>query len=172
VKSLFTNETFFVLTSFFRVDTLLELFAMMKHQIRRPSHHLFILFSLIFVVSFFNYSKSFAIDHTSTSSGSSAAEIDPGSQIARSFQQVSPTETIYINLPIIEQNAQTTPEPVAEDPGAVTDVEIDIGTPTPTPIPIQSGSENLPIVIGALAIIIVIILAWFFIGFLPNRSRD
>jgi hypothetical protein len=145
---------------------------MKKDLIGRPSSQFSIVLSLVFVISFLSYSTTFALDHTSTTNGGRAAEIKPESQHFRTFQQVSPTETIYINLPIIEQNAQSTPEPVADDSVAATEVEIDIGTPTPTPIPVQSGSVNLPIVIGAMAIIVVIVLAWFFIGFLPNRSRE
>ena len=145
---------------------------MMNDRIRRPSHQFSIALFLVFVISFLSYSTTIAVDHNSITNERRAEEINPESQNIRSLQQVSPTVTIYINLPLIEQNAQTTPEPVADDSVAVPEVDIDPGTPTPTPIPVQSGSVNLPIVIGALAIIIVIILAWFFIGFLPNRNRD
>jgi hypothetical protein len=144
---------------------------MKKVLIGRPSHQFTFVLSIVLVISFLSYSTTFALDHTSITNGSKVNEINPETKNYRSFQQVSPTETIYINLPIIEQNAQTTPEPVTDDSAAVTEIESDSGTPTPTPIPVQSGSVNLPIVIGALAIIIVIILAWFIISFLPNRSR-
>jgi len=145
---------------------------MKKAQILRSSQQFSIALILIFVISLLNYSTTFAVDHNSITNERRAGEINPESQNIRSLQQISPTVTININLPLIEQNAQTTPEPVADDSVAGPEVEIDTGTPTPTPIPVQSGSVNLPIVIGALVIIIVIILAWFFVGFLPNRSRD
>ena len=87
-------------------------------------------------------------------------------------QSISPTGTIIINLPIIEQNVPTsTPLPNENYPAPESGVETVPGTPTPTPIPIQTGSENIPIVIGAFAIIIVILLAWFFIGYLPSRNK-
>jgi len=84
----------------------------------------------------------------------------------------SPTGTLIFNLPIVEQNVPTS-APVqldnypAPDPG----IESPPGTPTPTPIPVQTGSANVPIVIGALAIITVILLAWFFVGYLPSRNK-
>ncbi len=82
------------------------------------------------------------------------------------------TGTLIFNLPIVEQNVPTS-APVqldnypAPDPG----IELPPGTPTPTPIPVQTGSANVPIVIGALAIITVILLAWFFVGYLPSRNK-
>ena len=70
---------------------------------------------------------------------------------------------------LFHQHAQINLVPLE---GAPTEAEPDPGTPTPTPIPIQRGSTNLPIVFGALAIVIVIILAWFFVGFLPKRDKE
>lgn len=88
-------------------------------------------------------------------------------------QENSPTGTIIINLPIIEQNVPTsTPVPNNSYPAPDSGTESPPGTPTPTPIPVQTGSANLPIVIGALAIITVILLAWFFVGYLPSRSKE
>jgi hypothetical protein len=145
---------------------------MKKNWIRRPSHQLSIALILVSVISFLSSSTTFAVDLGSISNKVRMEEINSEFQIIRLLQQVSPTVTIHINLPLIEQIAQTTPEPAAADTAAVPEVEIETGTQTPTPIPVQSGSANLPIVIGALAIIAVIILAWFFIGFLPNRNRD
>ena len=88
-------------------------------------------------------------------------------------QSISPTGTIIFNLPIIEQSLPTsTPLPNENYPAPEPGVETVPGTPTPTPIPIQTGSENVHIVIGAFAIIIVVVLAWFFIGYLPSRSKD
>jgi hypothetical protein len=144
---------------------------MKKNWIRRPSHQLSIALILVSVISFLSSSTTFAVDLGSISNMVRREEINSEFQIIRLLQQVSPTVTIHINLPLIEQIAQTTPEPAAADSAAVPEVEIETGTQTPTPIPVQSGSVNLPIVIGALAIIAVIILAWFFIGFLPNRNR-
>jgi hypothetical protein len=76
------------------------------------------------------------------------------------------------NLPIVEHNVPVStpiPNEIYPAPGVV--IESTPGTPTPTPIPVQSGSDNLPIVIGALAIIIVILFAWFFVGYIPSRNK-
>ena len=84
----------------------------------------------------------------------------------------SPTGTLIFNLPIVEQNVQTsTPVPLDNYPAPDSGIELPPGTPTPTPIPVQTGSANVPIVIGALAIITVILLAWFFVGYLPSRNK-
>ena len=91
-------------------------------------------------------------------------------QTIRFNQQVA--ATIILNLPIIEQNAPTkTPVPLNDESQADSKTEINTGTPTPQPIPVQTGSVNLPIVIGALAIMLVIILAWFFVGYLPANNK-
>lgn len=84
----------------------------------------------------------------------------------------SPTGTLMFNLPIVEHNVPVStpiPNEIYPAPGAV--IESTPGTPTPIPIPVQSGSDNLPIVIGALAIIIVILFAWFFVGYIPSRNK-
>lgn len=87
-------------------------------------------------------------------------------------QSISPTVTLIFNLPIIEQNVPTsTPVPDENYPAPESGVETVAGTPTPTLIPAQSGSDNVPIVIGAFAIIIVILFAWVFIGYLPSRNK-
>ena len=92
-------------------------------------------------------------------------------QTIRINQQV--TATIIINLPIIEQNAPTkTPVPLNDDSQANSETELNTGTPTYQPISVQTGSVNLPIVIGALAIMLVIILAWFFVGYLPAKNKE
>ena len=112
-------------------------------------------------VGFSNTSLSWKVGNTIQYSHDSLTE-----------QSISPTGTIIINLPIIEQNVPTsTPLPNENYPAPESGVETVPGTPTPTPIPIQTGSENIPIVIGAFAIIIVILLAWFFIGYLPSRNK-
>jgi hypothetical protein len=88
--------------------------------------------------------------------------------------QTTPSVINFVNLPIVEQSAPAaTLVPVIYSSGSNELAEEDTSTPTPTPtpIPIQSGSTNFPIVIGALAIIIVIILTWFFVGYLPSRSK-
>ena len=138
----------------------------MKH-----SQQVSIVILLITIVSFLGYSSTSAAAENRTWILHQINGQDQASGHYRSTKQDSPTETIYVNLPIIEQNAQTTPEPID---GSIAEVETDTdpGTPTPTPIPIQRGSVNLPIVIGALAIILVIILAWFFVGYLPGRKRE
>ena len=87
-------------------------------------------------------------------------------------QAASPTGTVVLNLPIIENNApDSTPLPPDSYPAPESTPESTPGTPTPTLIPVQTGSANVPIVFGALAIISVILLAWFFVGYLPSRNR-
>lgn len=89
-----------------------------------------------------------------------------------SMQAVTATGTMVINLPIIEQNAPTsTPTPIGGYPGPDQATPSETYTPTPTPIPVQTGSTNLPIVIGVIGIIVVILVAWLFFGYLPQRSR-
>ena len=88
-------------------------------------------------------------------------------------QEVTTTGTMVINLPIVEQNAPTlTSTPVGGYPGPVQATPSQTFTPTSTPIPVQTGSTNLPIVFGALGIIAVILIAWLFFGYLPQRSRE
>jgi len=97
---------------------------------------------------------------------------DANIHLVNTAQSNSATQTIVFNLPIIEQNSPTsTPIPVDIYPAPEIEVEITPGTPTPTPIPVQSGSVNFPIVFGALGIIVVTILAWFFVGYLPARKN-
>jgi hypothetical protein len=89
------------------------------------------------------------------------------------YQAALPTNTVIINLPIIENNAPiSTPLSPESYPAPESSPENPPGTPTPTPIPVQTGSANVPIVLGALAIISVILLAWFFLGYLPSRIKD
>lgn len=98
------------------------------------------------------------------------SDIDPDNYLPSTIKQNDPTETLVYNLPIIEHNtSELTPLPTDAYPAPETAVPTITGTPTPTQIPVQSGSENLPIVLGAGAIIVVILLAWFFIGYLPSR---
>jgi hypothetical protein len=92
---------------------------------------------------------------------------------ADSFRiQSTPSITSVVNLPIIEQNAPpATPTPINGYPVPILVTPINTFTPTVTPIPIQTGSTNVPIVIGALAIIAVVVLAWFFVGYIPRRTK-
>jgi len=62
------------------------------------------------------------------------------------------------------KSSEITPVPDTSD-------QIDTPTPTPTPIPVQTGTTNLPIVIGAGVIIGVILLAWLFVSYLPNKNQ-
>ena len=119
---------------------------------------------LVFVINYFGFSNasfSWKVENS----------IHYG-QDALIGQSNSPTGTIVFNLPIIEQSIPTTtPIPNENYPAPESGVEIVPGTPTPIPIPVQTGSDNVPIVIGAFAIIIVILLAWFFIGYFPSRNK-
>ena len=142
-----------------------------RDSIVKHSQQVSITIFLVTIVSFLGYSSIFATAENRTLNYFKNNEKDPASGHYRLTKQDSPTETIIVNLPIIEHNAQATPEPVGGDFAEI-DAETDPGTPTPTPIPVQRGSTNLPIVIGALAIILVIILAWFFVGYLPSRNRE
>jgi len=97
----------------------------------------------------------------------------PNNYLSSTIKQNNPTETLVYNLPIIEHNtSELTPVPDEVYPVPETETPAITATPTPTQIPIQSGSENLPIVLGAGAIIVVILLAWFFIGYLPSRRFE
>jgi hypothetical protein len=138
----------------------------------RTFHQLSFISSIAIVISLLSFSSTIGRERFGMSNERIEIEKKPKIQIFRPNEQNAPTETVFINLPIIEQNAQSTPEPVVDESGEANIIETETGTPTATPIPVQTGTTNLPIVIGALAIIIVIILAWFFIGFLPNRNLD
>jgi hypothetical protein len=87
-------------------------------------------------------------------------------------QQASSTGTLVINLPIVEQNAPTsTSTPIGGYPGPIQATPSETFTPTPTPLPVQTGSTNVPIVLGVIGIIFVILIAWLFFGYLPQRSK-
>lgn len=82
------------------------------------------------------------------------------------------TSTNSINLPLVEQNSpETTPTPNGGYPEASNLTPEFTSTPTPIPVIPQTGSVNIPIVLGALAIIIVVVLAWLFISYLPKRKQ-
>jgi hypothetical protein len=84
--------------------------------------------------------------------------------------------TEIVTLPLIEQNSgdrflapvveslvlQETPVPDSPGPSP---------TPTSTPLPPQTGAANLPIVIGAAAIYLIVILAWLLVGWRPRSSQ-
>lgn len=118
-----------------------------------------------------------------TSSGASPVEIEAEqdsygslSNIYLTFSTnhlITPSTTVIVNLPIIEQNVSLeTPAPESIDPESDAIAALETLTPTPTPIPQQTGSTNLPIVIGAAAIITVVVLAWFFVSYLPNKKEE
>ena len=118
-----------------------------------------------------------------TSSGASPVEIEAEqdsygsiSNIYLTFSTnhlITPSTTVIVNLPIIEQNVSLeTPSPESIDPESDAIAALETLTPTPTPIPQQTGSTNLPIVIGAAAIITVVVLAWFFVSYLPNKKEE
>jgi hypothetical protein len=154
------------------VDYFLDFIVRKSDPIVRSANQFSFILYLVLFTSFLGSSPTHAVNQGMIANPSHAKEKSLDSQNFRPNQQISPTGTININLPIIEQNAQTTSEPKGDDTGSAAEVEFEPGTPTPTPIPVQTGTVNLPIVIGALAIIIVIILAWFFVGFLPSRNRE
>jgi len=88
-------------------------------------------------------------------------------------QFITPSTTVIVNLPIIEQNVSPeTPSPESNDPESNIIAALETLTPTPTPIPQQTGSTNLSIVIGAAAIIAVVVLAWLFVSYLPNKNKE
>jgi hypothetical protein len=88
-------------------------------------------------------------------------------------QFITPSTTVIVNLPIIEQNvSMETPSPQNNVSESELTAPLETLTPTPTPIPQQSGSTNLPIVIGAAAIISVVVLAWLFVSYLPNKNKE
>ena len=86
---------------------------------------------------------------------------------------VTPSTTVIVNLPIIEQNvSMETPSPQNNESESELAAPFETLTPTPTPIPQQTGSTNLPIVIGAATIITVVVLAWLFVSYLPNKKKE
>ena len=137
-------------------------------KLRKPS--LIILSILVFIVVV-AYSTTPAVGRELNAGVSILDEPIDQRQTIRINQQV--TATIIVNLPIIEHNAPTTtPVPLNSDSQADSETELNTSTPTPEPLPVQTGSVNLPIVIGALAIMLVIILAWFFVGYLPAKNKE
>lgn len=102
----------------------------------------------------------------------SAIRFELDHQSSQVEQLDSATVTVVISLPIVE-HSDATPTPIPNEiyPAPGTAFASTPGTPTPTPIPEQTGAFNLPIILGALGIMLVIILAWFFIGFLPSRNK-
>lgn len=74
---------------------------------------------------------------------------------------VTPTQvpTKVFNLPMVQQEA---PFPIGTS--QISGEQLPPPTPTPTPIPPQTYEDNAPIVFGAMAIVLIIILAWFFVG--------
>ena len=133
----------------------------------------FILVSIVLPLSALN----------ATSSGASPVEVDSEqdsygsiSNIYLTFSTnhlITPSITVIVNLPIIEQNVSLeTPAPESDDPESDAISALETLTPTPTPIPQQTGSTNLPIVIGAAAIITVVVLAWLIVSYLPKKKEE
>jgi len=132
-----------------------------------------ILVSLVLFLSVFNATSSIA------STGNFDAE-----QLSSGYQSeffltisvdnfVTPSTAVTVNLPIIEQNvSMETPSPQKNDSESEITAPLETQTPTPTPIPQQTGSTNLPIVIGAAAIITVVVLAWLIVSYLPNKNKE
>lgn len=119
-------------------------------------------FSIILVTSAYKPIISFMFSNQARQGSDSSVEL-------RKSLRGEVTGTTLVNLPIIEGNSiQNTVEPVEGYPATVNTTP---GTPTPPPIPPQSGSVNIPIVIGAFAIILVVVMSWFFIYYLPNKRR-
>jgi hypothetical protein len=86
--------------------------------------------------------------------------------------QIASTGTMVINLPIVEQNAPTsTATPIGGYPDPILSTPSETFTPTTTPLPVQTGSTNVPILLGAIGIIVVILIAWLFFGYLPQRPK-
>jgi len=118
-----------------------------------------------FCLTLLNYSAIYASNSIEMNDENSPDSIDYFSRSFVADHSATATTTIVINLPIIEQNEpEITPVPDTID-------QIDTSTPTPTPIPVQTGTTNLPIVIGAAVIIVVILMAWFFIRYIPNKKQ-
>lgn len=87
--------------------------------------------------------------------------------------QLEPQGTTFVNLPLIEENSARDPSGASADTVLISELSQEVTiTPTPTPIPQQGASVNIPIVLGALAIILVVILAWFFVYYLPGRRSS
>ena len=79
--------------------------------------------------------------------------------LSRNTITPTPDATNVINLPIVQQDVSLqTSEPQAS--GEITPLP----SITPTPIPPQTIEDNAPIVFGAIAIVLIIILAWVFLG--------
>ncbi len=137
-------------------------------KLTKPSLIIPSILVLIFVVA---YSTTPAVGRELNAGVSILDEPIDQRQTIRINQQVA--ATINVNLQIIEHNAPTKASvPLNSDSQADSETELNTSTPTPKPIPVQTGSVNLPIVIGALAIILVIILAWFFVGYLPAKNKE
>jgi hypothetical protein len=97
--------------------------------------------------------------------------------VAPSQAVITPIKTEIITLPLVEQNSgEGMMTPVMEiyilQDTPVPEELQSTPTPTPTPLPPQTGTANLPIVIGATLIFLVIILAWLLVGWRPKRPSD
>ena len=139
----------------------------------KPFKSALILVSFVLFLLVINASSSFA------STGSVNAQQFSSGYLSNYFLTISadnfvtPSTTVIVNLPIIEQNVSIeTPSPLNIDSESELIAPLESLTPTPTSIPQQTGSTNLPIVIGAAAIITVVVLAWLFASYLPNKNKE
>jgi hypothetical protein len=139
----------------------------------KPFKSALILVSIVLFLSGLNAISS------SASTGKVEAEQDSFGSTSKFYLTISadqfntPSTTVIVNLPIIEQNvSMETPSPQNNDSESELTAPIETLTPTPTLIPQQTGSTNLPIVIGAAAIIAVVVLAWIFVSYLPKKNKE
>ena len=139
----------------------------------KPFKSALILVSIVLFLSGLNATSS------SASTGKVEAEQDSFGSTSKFYLTISadqfntPSTTVIVNLPIIEQNvSMETPSPQNNDSESELTAPLETLTPTPTPIPQQTGSTNLPIVIGAAAIIAVVVLAWIFVSYLPKKNKE
>ena len=90
---------------------------------------------------------------------------------------IKPEKTEIVTLPLVEQNsgnALLTPvvDSVILQETALPGSPGPSPTPTTTPLPPQTGATNLPIVIGASMIYLILLMAWLLVGWRPRKSAD
>jgi hypothetical protein len=78
----------------------------------------------------------------------------------------TPVPTQIVIFPLVKQDGATTGNPQILQVHSTPAEDTDTPTPTITPtfIPPQDNSTNVPIVFGAMAIVVVIVVAWFFVS--------
>jgi hypothetical protein len=138
----------------------------------------FLRFALLLVPIFFAVSELGTFSSMALSDGIEVENYSSGTKLQYDLsfsngELVTPTTTAVVNLPIIEHNVSPdTPTPENSKSESKNTPTVESPTPTATPIPEQNGSTNLPIVIGAAAIIVVVVLAWLFVSYIPNRKEN